>query len=225
MGFKQSIKKFLFEQKLLYSACAGIQNAMQRIKCSGNVKLENKGRARIKFDAAGKNNTAVVSKGCVLSDVKIRIRGNNNRIVFHDNCVVGEGCSFWMEGNDIRIEIGAGTTFTKSVHFCAQENGSVIFVDEDCMFSNNIIVRTSDSHPIYDENDVRINPAQNVSIGKHVWIAPNTKIMKGAVIGSGCVIGSDTMVGHQEIPSGSMAVGHPARVVKQKIRWTRENLF
>ena len=93
------------------------------------------------------------------------------------------------------------------------------------MFSNNIVVRTSDSHPIYriDDNQ-RINPAKSVTIGNHVWVAPNTKIMKGVNIENGSIIGSDTIV-TKVIPENSLAVGHPARVVKSNIKWTRENLF
>ena len=93
------------------------------------------------------------------------------------------------------------------------------------MFSNHIIVRTSDSHPIYDiESSNRINPAKSVKIGNRVWVAPDTKIMKGSVIGDGCVIGSNTMVTNT-IPPQSLAVGMPARVVKQNIRWSREDII
>lgn len=91
-----------------------------------------------------------------------------------------------------------------------------IVVGMDCMFSNNIIVRTSDSHPIYSMVDgKRINPASNVTIGNHVWVAPNVKVMKGVDIGSGTIIGSDTIV-TKPIPEDVLAVGHPARVVKEK---------
>ena len=92
------------------------------------------------------------------------------------------------------------------------------------MFSNNIIVRTSDSHPIYDNKRNRINPAKSVIIGEHVWIAPNSKIMKGVTIGNGSIIGSDTMV-TKSLPDNVLAVGHPAKIVKEDILWTRENLF
>lgn len=138
---------------------------------------------------------------------------------------VGQNCSFWMEGNHITIEIGASTTFTHTVHFCAQEDNSSIRIGEDCMFSNNIVVRTSDSHPIYDLNTrQRINPAKNVSIGRHVWIAPNTKIMKGAKIGNNAIIGSNTIITN-EIPCNCLAVGAPGKIVKTDVDWTREKLF
>ncbi len=116
-------------------------------------------------------------------DTEVRIRGNNNTIIIHENCVIGDRCSFWLEGNNIKIEVGANITFTNTVHLCAQEDNSEIIIGDDGMFSNSIIIRTSDSHPIYEiSTNKRINYSQNVHIGSHVWIAPNTKIMKGAVV-------------------------------------------
>ena len=166
-----------------------------------------------------------IGHNCYLNGVKIRIVGNYNTIIFKNNCAVGQNCSFWMEGNHITIEIGASTTFTHTVHFCAQEDNSSIRIGEDCRFSNNIVVRTSDSHPIYDLNTrQRINPAKNVSIGRHVWIAPNTKIMKGAKIGNNAIIGSNTIITN-EIPCNCLAVGAPGKIVKTDVDWTREKLF
>lgn len=55
-------------------------------------------------------------------------------------------------------------------------------------------------------------------------VSPNAKVMKGVDIGSGTIIGSDTIV-TRPIPENVLAVGHPARVVKEKIKWTREQLF
>ena len=110
-------------------------------------------------------------------------------------------------------------------NFTAQEDDMQIEVGKDCMFSNTIVVRTSDSHPIYKmETGERINQPKSVVIGDHVWIAPNAKIMKGAIIGAGSVIGSDTMV-NKTIPSNCLAVGTPAKIVKENIYWTRKSLF
>ncbi len=130
-----------------------------------------------------------------------------------------------MEGDNISITIGKGTSFTHTVHFCAQEDNVRIVVGEDCMFSNNIIVRTSDSHPIYDAiTNQRINNPADVIIGKHVWIAPNSKVFKGVTIEDGSIIGSNSLV-TRNIPSSCLAVGSPAKVVKQDIKWTRDALF
>lgn len=190
----------------------------------GELIIENDGGGKLIKDVIGTNNIIVVGENTYFNKTTIRIRGNNNKIIFGKNIYVGEKCSFWMEGDNINITIGEMTTFTHTVHFCAQENGQYIHIGEDCMFSNNIVVRTSDSHPIYDSNGIRINNPKPVIIENHVWIAPNSKIMKGAIVHSGCVVGSNTMVS-KEIPSNALAVGQPAKVVKENIKWTREILF
>lgn len=152
------------------------------------------------------------------------IRGNGNRLVIGKNCIVGPRCSFRLEGNDITIEVDDGTTFTRDVQLCAQENDSRIIVGKDVMFSNSIIVRTSDSHPIYNAAGERENFPADVLIGDHVWIAPNSKVFKGVHIGSGAIIGSDSLV-TKSVPPSSLSVGHPAKVVKENIYWTRERLY
>lgn len=188
----------------------------------GGGVIENHGKGRIKNDIQGYNNSVKIGKGCVLNKPVIHVRGDNNKIVFEDGCIVMDNCSYWMEGNNITIHIGKNTSFNHHVHFCAQEDHSSIIVGEDCMFANTITVRTSDSHPIYDgTTGRRINPNQNILIGNHVWVAVNSRIMKGAIINDGAIIGSDTIVTAHEIPAGCLAVGHPAKVVKNNIRWER----
>ena len=190
----------------------------------GGAIITNKGKGKLIKDVIGADNTIEIGSGTYLEKTIIRIRGNNNHIVFGDNCFVGKECSFWMEGNNITIIVGSQTTFTWCVHFCAQEDNQRIDVGEDCMFSNTIIVRTSDSHPIYDESGNRINMPQSVKIGRHVWIAPNTKVLKGAIISDGCIIGSNSLV-TKSIPANCLAVGSPAKVIRENIKWTREKLF
>lgn len=220
MSAKKHLKKLVYSHKFLY-------NCYNLFKCCRHNKVDliNNGYGIIKKDIVGNGNRIIVGKETYLNDTKIRIRGNNNTITFGENCIVGKDCSFWMEGNNISIHIGDNTTFTLLVHFCAQEDGTSIVVGKDCMFSNNIVVRTSDSHPIYDVNtNLRLNEAKDVHLGNHIWIAPNVRIMKGVSIDDGSIIGSDTIV-TKDIPANSLAVGHPAKVVKENIRWSREVLF
>ena len=187
--------------------------------------VENHGYGSFKKMIKGKNNSIVIGNNTRMNSTVFHIVGQNNVIEIGENCVIGVGCSFWMEGNDIHIKIGSNTTFVQYVHFNAQENGTYIECGEGCMFSNHIIVRTSDAHPIYDiSTGNRINTPKPVVIGKDVWIAPDTKIMKGAMIGDGCIIGSNTMVS-KEIPPYTLAVGMPAKVVRQGVKWTREDII
>lgn len=173
----------------------------------------------------GGGNKLVIKDGCFLNKPTIHIIGNKNKIIFEEECIVGPDCSFWLEGDNIEIVIGAGTTFTRNCQINAQENNSKIIIGQDCMFSNHIIVRTSDSHPIYSLDTMnRINFPKNVIIGKHVWIAPGSEIMKGALIEDDVIIGSQTMVSHH-IPSHCLAVGRPAKIVKENVTWSRKDII
>ena len=183
------------------------------------------GIIKIQKYISGENNKLILGKGCKLYNTKIHIIGNNNQIVFGDNVNIGPKCSFWIEGNNCKIYVGSMSTFTQFVHVNAQEDFSEISIGEDCMFSNHIIIRTSDSHPIYDlDTNERVNFAKSINIGKHVWIAPHSTIMKGSDIGNGAIIGSNTLV-TKKIPDNCLAVGLPAKVVKQNIKWTREDII
>ena len=153
------------------------------------------------------------------------IKGMNNKIHIGSKCRIGENCSFCIEGNNNVIEIGNGCSFNCRIHINVQEENVGLFMGDDCMLSNNIIIRTSDSHPIYDnKTHERINPAKPVHIGSHVWIAPDSKIFKGAKIGNNSIVGSNSLVTN-EVPESSLVVGMPAKIVKSQISWSREKII
>jgi acetyltransferase-like isoleucine patch superfamily enzyme len=54
-----------------------------------------------------------------------------------------------------------------------------------------------------------------VRIGDDVWIAAACVVHGGVTIGSGCVVGAGSVV-IDDLPPGSIAVGNPARVVRQR---------
>lgn len=202
-----------------------LENLKRRDLFYRMASIVNYGYGSYSKQIDGVGNHIVIGESTFLKGTKFRIIGNNNTITIGKKCYIGKGCSFWMEGNNISITIGDRNSFTCICHLNAQEDGSSIKIGNDCMFSNNIIVRTSDSHPIYDlQTNQRINPAKNVIIGNHVWIAPQSIIMKGAEIANGAIIGSRTFV-TKKIPENSLAVGAPAKVVKTNVSWSRENII
>jgi len=54
-----------------------------------------------------------------------------------------------------------------------------------------------------------------VRIGDDVWIAASCVVLGGVTIGSGCVVGAGSVV-VRDLAPGSIAVGNPARVVRQR---------
>ena len=60
---------------------------------------------------------------------------------------------------------------------------------------------------------------ESVETGDRCWIGEFVTILPGVTIGEGCIIGSHSTVTH-DIPANSIAVGSPAKVIKQ---WNEKN--
>lgn len=54
----------------------------------------------------------------------------------------------------------------------------------------------------------------DIIIGKNVWLCDKVSILPGVIIGDNVIIGANSVV-TRDIPSNSIAVGVPAKVVKQ----------
>ncbi|GHV48006.1 hypothetical protein FACS1894181_02690 [Bacteroidia bacterium] len=57
--------------------------------------------------------------------------------------------------------------------------------------------------------------SKKVVIEDDVWLGYNVIVLPGVTIGKGCVIGAGSVV-TSDIPSYSIAVGNPARVIKKR---------
>ena len=57
-----------------------------------------------------------------------------------------------------------------------------------------------------------INSSSHVTLGSNIYIGTNVVILKGVTIGDNCIIGAGSVVTH-DIPSDSVAVGSPCKVV------------
>ena len=162
-----------------------------------------------------------VGKNSLLLNVDIIVIGSNNVIRIGDSCVIRDKTKIWIEGSGCEIVIGDGCSISHDNEFLCQESNRKIMIGMDCMFSHHINVRTSDSHPIFNELGERVNLPQDTIIGNHVWIAPHSIVMKGVEIGDGAIIGSCAVV-TKSINKKCLAVGVPAKCVRENVRWERQ---
>lgn len=164
------------------------------------------------------SNSNVVEIGALskLQNCRIDIRGNNNRIKIGGECVMNH-LDIWIEDDGNSVEIGNNTWVTGETHIAVTE-GTSVKIGERCLFSEEIVIRTGDSHSILDELGQRVNKAEDVEIGNHVWIGNRAMLLKGMKIGEDSVIGAGAIV-TGEFGKGLVLAGVPAKIVKEKVNW------
>lgn len=87
------------------------------------------------------------------------------------------------------------------------------------MFSNEVDVRSTDSHSIFNADGERINHNKNILIGEDVWIGRMASILNWAVIGDSSIIGSKSLVS-DTIPNEVIAAaGVSAKTIKENMSW------
>lgn len=187
------------------------------------VQMLGKGILRNTYcDNRGLDNTIAIDAGASLINCRILFKGNHNKLFIHCGTHL-KNVTFWFEGNGNSIDVGGeNVTMEGNVDIDACEGHSII-IGDDCMFSHGISVRTTDSHSIIDARGKRINPAKNISIGRHVWIGMDCLILKGTVIPENSIVGARSMVTSSlKATVGSLLAGSPARVIKNNVSWNRK---
>lgn len=109
--------------------------------------------------------------------------------------------------------IGDGCILYRDVHVYATY--SIVFEEEVGLAANvyvadNSHVFTDKELPIIEQGITQLRP---VRIGRGSWLGQNVCVI-GASIGKGCVIGANSVV-LSDVPDYCVAVGAPARVVRQ----------
>lgn len=86
--------------------------------------------------------------------------------------------------------------------------GDNVFVAPGCGFY-------TAGHPFDIEQRNRgLEYARPITIGNNVWIGAQVCVLPGVTIGDNCVIGAGSVV-NRDIPSGTLAVGNPCRVIRR----------
>lgn len=183
-------------------------------------KLTAKG---ILINNQGRNNHIQIQEHCNINNCRFLFKGSNNSIEIHSKVSLN-GVTFWIEDDNNRIIIGENCTFEEGTQLAACE-GTEIFIGNDCMFSNNISVRTTDSHSILNSKGDRTNNAANIHIGNHIWIGLQALILKGARIENNCIIGARAVIS-SSTPNcpNSLIAGFPAKIIRKDTSWCRERI-
>lgn len=182
------------------------------------------GDGNLVFNINGNNNHIRIGSNCHINNSQVYILGNNNKVILEDHLSC-YGAEFNIRQDGNIISIGKGTTFHGRagypVHIVADE-GTGIYVGEDCMFSKDIQIRSSDSHSIVDLSGKRLNRPENVNIGNHVWVSLGAIILKGASIPEHSVVAAGAVCTRKYTELNTIIGGNPAKVIKREIDWDRK---
>jgi acetyltransferase-like isoleucine patch superfamily enzyme len=125
--------------------------------------------------------------------------GDGNAIRAHEGTLrIGDKCVFGKDNTVncyLDIEFGEATIVADWVYVC----------DFDHVFA--------DIHvPIKDQGIVK----SPVRIGPDVWIGTKATVLRGVTVNRGCVVAANAVV-NKDLPAYSVAVGVPARVVRNRV--------
>lgn len=117
---------------------------------------------------------------------------------------------FWCDyGYNIECGENFFSNFNLVILDCAKVTfGDNVFIAPNCGFY-------TATHPIdATTRNSGLESALPITVGNDVWIGAGTQVLPGVTIGSNVVIGAGSVV-VKDIPSNSVAVGNPCRVIRK----------
>ncbi len=231
---KEQLKSFIKQSPFLLKTIRNIREGKLFEKsCSKSIKGKNntlkiKTSARLnncKIDIVGNSNQITIEDESMLNKVVIFIRGNQNKVRISREVKFNRGGELWIEDDNCELFIGENSTFEET-HIAVTEPNSKITIGNECMFSNDIDIRTGDSHSIINtETNERINHAKNVTIANHVWVGAHTSILKGSSLATNSIVATRSVVTKPFDEEGVLIGGIPAKIIKQNITWDRKRIY
>ena len=199
-----------------------------RINIAKGAKLE-----RVKIYIRGHGNEITFDERCSLYDTSIWMTWDRHKIHFGKN-TTANNAELAVQDHEGTIDIKDGALLggfvslgllrrsrTDNIGIYAFEGTNITIGEKTCV-SDGTVMRSSDSHAIYDQSGTRINPAKDITVGKNVWICSETMFLKGAAVGDNSVVGAQSMVtkDFSDIPNALIA-GTPAKIIKENISWVK----
>ena len=114
-----------------------------RIVTAGGLRIGGDG----KITADGQGSLVYLAPDVTLKDTAIQINGANCR-VFIGPGVRMKQVILKLSGDDCLVAMGAKTTWESGACICTA--GQRVLVGNDCMFSNDVVMRTFDGHGIWE---------------------------------------------------------------------------
>ena len=114
--------------------------------------------------------------------------------------------------SDYGKQISIGRRFFANFNFTVLDEARVT-IGDDCFIGPNVSIYTACHSTDPVERNSRQEWAKPVTIGHSVWIGGSVAILPGVTIGDNVTIGAGSVI-VGDIPSNTVAVGNPCKVIK-----------
>jgi maltose O-acetyltransferase len=118
------------------------------------------------------------------------------------------GRGFWIQNGD-RLRFGERCSLGE---FARVMDHGQISIGDDFIAATGLQVNSGTHDPV-----TMVPSAVPITVGNRVWCGANVTLVSGASVGDDVVIGAGSLV-RGVIPSGSVAAGVPARVIRSLVR-------
>lgn len=118
---------------------------------------------------------------------------------------------------DGAIIVGRDTYFGERCHVVSHPASATIRIGTGCAISHNVQLRTEGYRTDVPLAEARRLEGEwaDITIEDDVWIGANVFVTSGVTIGRNAIIGANSVV-TRDVPSGAIAAGVPARVIRAR---------
>lgn len=142
--------------------------------------------------------------------------GNADRIAVGSGCLIGAGSWLMVPrrgDGGVVLEIGDRVRMNQtSISAVAS-----VVIEDGVGIARGVYI-ADHAHGFDDADEfIRDQPLARVAavrIGRGAWLGQNVVVLPGVTIGAGAVVGANSVV-REDVPPRTVAVGSPARVVRQ----------
>ena len=128
-------------------------------------------------------------------------------------------------GANSSVIFDGGVTATREAVVDARNGGSIT-AKWGQLWAANVYVATDDMHRLESlETGARLNPyGATITLGRHLWLGRDVIVTGHVEIGDNTVVGTRSMVRGQKIPANTAVAGVPARVIREGVTWSEDDL-